>query len=215
MQRFRPIHGCSRPCLRLILSATLLLDPRLLQYAFAQEAQRGNNTQPRPAARADTGESKEARQSSMLELKGKLEKMFDALEEARKEIPRETFDPKVIIDGQPEVGFEGVGKDPIRLFEWVRDNTYVVPYRGVLRDYQGVLMDRVGNSLDRSLLLMRLLSDAGHTKFRLAHAELSDDKAAELLRRARPIPETGAMPLPKPAARRRLGRSFEKIRRQI
>ena len=76
----------------------------------------------------------------------KLENLFDALEEAAKEIPRDTFDPKAIV--------EKVGTDPQKLFEWVRDNTYLVPYRGSLRGPIGVVMDRLGNSLDRSLLLI-------------------------------------------------------------
>jgi hypothetical protein len=56
---------------------------------------------------------------------------------------------------------EQLGRDPQVLFEWVRDNTWWIPYRGVLRGPAGVLMDRLGNSLDRSLLLdSRLASHA-------------------------------------------------------
>ena len=79
----------------------------------------------------------------------KLAKLSDGLEEAVKEIPRDTFDPKAII--------KKVGEDPEKLFEWVRDHTFWVPYRGSLRGPTGVLMDRLGNSLDRSFLLAELL----------------------------------------------------------
>ena len=115
----------------------------------------------------------------------KLEKLFNTLEEAAKEIPRDTFDPQAILDK--------VGKDPIKLFEWVRDNTYLVPYRGTLRGPIGVLMDRLGNSLDRALLLHELLTIAGH-KARLARGTLSRDQAEMVLNKARPIPLGGALP---------------------
>src|SRR2546430_17737840 len=49
---------------------------------------------------------------------------FAALEAAEKQIPRDTFDPAVIVDQ--------VGRDPMKLLEWVRKNTFWVPYRGVL-----------------------------------------------------------------------------------
>src|SRR5271155_3062487 len=75
----------------------------------------------------------------------KLEKLFPMLEKAEREIPRDTFDMQAVIDK--------VGEDPQKLFEWVRDNTYLVPYRGLLRGDKGVLMDRLGNSLDRAMLL--------------------------------------------------------------
>lgn len=105
------------------------------------------------------------------ELIERLENLFDALEDLKDEIPRDTFDPEAII--------EKVGKDPIKLFEWVRDNTYLVPYRGVLRGPIGVLMDRMGNSLDRALLLHELLTRAGHDA-RLGHTTLGVDQAKSL-----------------------------------
>ena len=58
-------------------------------------------------------------------------------------------------------------------FEWVRDHTRPVPYRGVLRGANGVLQDRQGNSLDRSLLLAALLTAQGH-ETRLVRGTLTD-----------------------------------------
>ena len=72
-----------------------------------------------------------------------------------------------------------VGKDRAALFAWVRDQTALVPYRGALRDAAGVMMDRVGNSLDRSLLLAELLRQAG-VEVRLANATLDGDAASKL-----------------------------------
>jgi hypothetical protein len=124
----------------------------------------------------------EARQERVEEAVAKLERLFDALEEAAKEIPRDTFDPQAIVDK--------VGKDPVKLFEWVRDNTFLIPYRGTLRGPIGVLMDRLGNSLDRALLLHELLMLSGH-EARLAHSTLTKEQAEMVLDTARPIPPRG------------------------
>ncbi len=116
-----------------------------------------------------------------------MEKAFDALAAAAKEIPRDTFDPQAIVDH--------VGRDPVKLFEWVRDNTFWVPYQGALRGPTGVLMDRLGNSLDRALLLAKLLQVAGH-EVRLARVDLSEGQAQALLPKLRPVPPE---PLLRPA----------------
>lgn len=82
-----------------------------------------------------------------------LEQAFAALEDARGALSGERSDPQAVL--------EKAGRDPQKLFEWVRDNTHWAPYRGALRGSAGVLMDRVGSSLDRSLLLADLLRAAG------------------------------------------------------
>jgi hypothetical protein len=51
-----------------------------------------------------------------------------------------------------------------------------------------VLLDRVGSNLDRAVLLAELLSRSGH-EVRLAHAELSQDRARELLGKIRSTPD--------------------------
>ena len=112
----------------------------------------------------------------------RLEKLFQLLEEAERQIPRDTFDIKAII--------QKVGTDPLKLFEWVRDETYLVPYRGVLRGDKGVLMDRLGNSIDRTMLLVALLRSVGQT-VQLGHGTLTEKQAKEVLERARPVPKDG------------------------
>ncbi|HEX4793877.1 MAG TPA: hypothetical protein VH370_08805 [Humisphaera sp.] len=123
----------------------------------------------------DAGRAQEALRA----LADRLEKQFKALEAAGAAIPRQSFDPQAIV--------AAVGNDPTKLFEWVRDQTFLVSYRGMLRGPAGVLMDRLGNSLDRSLLLADLLRRAGH-KSRLANAPLSAAQAAELLAGAKDWP---------------------------
>ena len=100
-----------------------------------------------------------------------LERVFQGAEAINAAIPRDTFDVKAVS--------EQLGGDPAGAVEWVRNNTAWVPYRGALRGAAGVLMDRVGNSLDRALLLGELLRNGGHT-VRLAHAILSEQVTTRL-----------------------------------
>jgi len=68
------------------------------------------------------------------------------------------------------------------LLEWVIARTRWTPYEGILRGSDGVLMDRRGNTLDRALLLTRLLEDAGY-ETRLARTRLSRESAGALWER--------------------------------
>ncbi|MBE3133306.1 MAG: hypothetical protein IMZ55_07515 [Acidobacteria bacterium] len=111
----------------------------------------------------------------------RLEYVFEALEAGSRGLRRETFDVAAAADS--------IGNDPAALFTWVRDRTWWVPYHGVLRGPAGVLMDRVGNSLDRSLLLAALLFSSGHTA-RLVHADLTEQEARTLQSRVRAMPES-------------------------
>jgi hypothetical protein len=113
-----------------------------------------------------------------------LERGLQAVAAAEGRLARDRWDPAYVV--------ARLGNDPDTIFQWVKRSTYWVPYRGVLRGPQGVLMDRQGNDLDRALLLSALLKVAGHTT-RLAHGQLSSEQAAALLprlsaRRHRPEP---------------------------
>jgi hypothetical protein len=103
-----------------------------------------------------------------------LDSSLRALGDGYREMPRDTWDLDYVV--------RMVGRDPQRLFAWVQDNTYWIPYKGVLRGPVGVLLDRQGNSLDRAILLAALLQKAGYTA-RLAHGTLEPQEALELLPR--------------------------------
>jgi hypothetical protein len=109
-----------------------------------------------------------------------LGKLVDLIVAEAAELPREEFDPAALASK--------LGKDPQKHFEWVRDHTWWVPYRGLLRGSRGVMLDRVGSNLDRAVLLGDLLRRSGH-KVRLAHAELTATRARELLDRVRSLPK--------------------------
>lgn len=72
-----------------------------------------------------------------------------------------------------------LGEVPLEIFEWVRDETRWLPYAGALRGAEGVLLDRSGSSLDRALLLVALLEEAGHVA-RLVKTELDEDNLRSL-----------------------------------
>ncbi len=110
----------------------------------------------------------------------RLDDAFSAIDQAR----------RTLRDGANQVDavVEQVGRDPEKLFGFVRDHSHFVPYRGVLRGGHGVLLDRLGNSLDRSLLLYTLLRAVGATT-RLARGSLTESQAKQLLRVIRPFPD--------------------------
>ena len=121
-----------------------------------------------------------------------LGRFVDAIVANARMLPREEFDVAARA--------KGLNNDPSRIFEWVRDKTWWAPYRGLLRGSQGVLLDRVGSSLDRAILLGDLLRQSGST-VRLARAQLSESRARELLTQIKPIPERSARTVrPAPAA---------------
>jgi hypothetical protein len=101
-----------------------------------------------------------------------LENSLRALADAERDMPRDRWDPAWVV--------RQVGRHPDSLRRWVAERTAWVPYRGALRGGVGVLMDRRGNSLDRSLLLSELLARAGHGA-RLARMELTASQAEALL----------------------------------
>ena len=101
-----------------------------------------------------------------------LENSLRAVEDGDREAPRDRWDPSYVVEHE--------GTEPQHLVEWVTQQTSWIPYRGELRGPTGVLMDRMGSSLDRALLLATLLKQAGHT-VRLAHGELTRAQAAAAL----------------------------------
>jgi hypothetical protein len=142
-----------------------------------------------------------------------LGKIVDLFVAEANRLPRAEFDPAALA--------ARVGRDPQKLQDWVRDHTYWAPYRGLSRGPKGVMLDRVGNSLDRAVLLGELLRRSGFT-VRLAHAQLSEARARELLANVRPIPAQrrnfvapGAMPAERQRAIAALVPNYDKLTQEL
>lgn len=113
------------------------------------------------------------------------ERLFSAVEASLAELPTDRFEMRAVLElARAEVASNG-GDVVAALFAWVRDETGLAPYRGVLRGPAGVLMDRNGNSLDRALLLRELLLGAGEQAV-LATAQLDAAALARVAAAVRP-----------------------------
>lgn len=114
------------------------------------------------------------------------ETIFSVLESAVDELPKDSFDYAAALAAIGDPSVEAI-------FAWVRDETGFVAYRGALKGAAGALMDREGNSLDRALLLERLLEEGGHSAI-VARATLSgaELEAAVAALRSAPADEAPA-----------------------
>ena len=120
----------------------------------------------------------------------RLERILKIIEADDRQVPRDTFDVDSIL--------AQTGRDPRAILAWVRDHTRWLPYRGCLRGATGVLMDRLGSSLDRAVLLAEMLRRAGHT-VRLAHRVLNDDQVRKYTSAALQVPNGSSSPAESPA----------------
>lgn len=90
----------------------------------------------------------------------------------RVQVNRAAFDLKVMLD---ELDY-----DDQKIINFVRTNIAFEQYAGLLRGPQGTLMSQAGNALDQSVLLAKLLRDAGFDA-RVQRGELSETDARQLL----------------------------------
>lgn len=106
--------------------------------------------------------------------------------EGKRHLNRATFETDPLLD---TLQFEASD-----IISFVRDSIAFEQYPGTLRGPKGTLLSRAGNALDQSVLLAKLLRDAGFDA-RIASAQLPDQLAHELLRQMKlprqPLPSVG------------------------
>src|SRR5439155_10782152 len=95
-----------KPGLCLVLAVILPIDPNVVQHWVASAQ----------AQEASKEAKKELTAEDVKKMADEMARAFQALGAAEKEIPRDTFDPKALV--------EKIGKEPKKIFEWVRDNRY-------------------------------------------------------------------------------------------
>jgi hypothetical protein len=103
-----------------------------------------------------------------------FEALADITDRLVKSLPSDHEDPNVILSQ--------TGLDPVKILAWVKANVRLIPYAGMLRGAPGVLMDRMGNSLDRALFLADLLHRAGYN-VRIAQTRMGSQLAQRLRQR--------------------------------
>ncbi len=121
---------------------------------------------------------------------------------------------------QPAHLAAALGRDPDRIFSYVRDSIAFEPYSGALRGASGTLLAMAGNGLDRAILLASLLEQGKH-KVRYARGTLPEQAADALVasviaaRAARTSPKTDSDPSPLDALNATLVRDYEAVRTRL
>lgn len=113
-----------------------------------------------------------------------IENVIQMAHELRSHINQAAFDPEALLDT--------LNYDSSEIFRFVNNEIAFEQYPGLLRGPVGTLSAQAGNALDQSVLLAKLLRDAGYDA-RIAGARLSEEQARTLLR------ELLRSPRPKPA----------------
>ncbi len=111
--------------------------------------------------------------SSFSEARERLTSFFDQVRTLQSSVDRSQFDLEALL--------VKLDYDESNIIGFVSDDIYFEQYAGLLRGPVGTLMSRAGNSLDQSVLLAKLLNDAGF-ETRIARGTLSEKDTGSLLR---------------------------------
>ncbi len=115
--------------------------------------------------------SAEVNQTENQQNLAQFNELYDGIEFAIDQLDRTQFDLSALS--------ETLEKDPTVVATWVRDHIAWVPYQGLLKGSEGTLIAGQGNSLDRAVLLARLLINEGY-KTRVVGASVEKNIKSEL-----------------------------------
>ena len=156
-------------------NATLCLTLSLfIAFPPALLAQAGIQSTP-DSAQNDAGPNL----NQYLAARARMDKLFALLAQARAQLKRSTFDPEALLD---ELDYEAQGA-----IDYVKNRIRFEQYIGLMRGPVGTLMNRGGNALDQSVLLAKLLNDAGF-ETRIAVGSLSDEQVKLIFQSALSAP---------------------------
>lgn len=125
-----------------------------------------------------SGQASASRTSTHSDVEG-LNSHIDTVEAMRRLVDRSQFDPEALMD---RLDWEAA-----EIVRFVRREINYEQYPGLLRGPRGTLRARAGNALDQSVLLAKLLKDAGY-EARIQRTSITGEQAARLLRQMRPRP---------------------------
>jgi hypothetical protein len=118
------------------------------------------------------GTVRESSADSHDEIHSHIDSVYQLSSELETNLDRSQFDLEALLDL--------LDYDDKQIVEFVQQQINFQAYEGVLRGPQGTLISRSGNSLDQSLLLARLLKDAGYDA-RIARGKLQIDQSKALI----------------------------------
>lgn len=124
-------------------------------------------------ARADDDGPKDAAIASLQKAQEELATVSRALAAMRATLDPKEFDLDAVT--------ASLESDPAKCIAFVRDRIKLEPYRGLLRGARGTLIAGAGNSLDRAMLLAKLLLGKGGPTVRIVHGALAKEDAEALL----------------------------------
>jgi hypothetical protein len=131
------------------------------------------------------GESSAPAFDEYIAAKARLDKMFALLAQARSQIDRSSFDLDALLD---KLDYEAQD-----IIDFVKNEIRFEQYPGLLRGPTGTLMSRGGNALDQSVVLAKLLNDAGF-EARIAGGKLTADQSNLLFNTSLTAPPRNAEP---------------------
>ena len=193
-----------------LVGSAAMLTHRVTRANRKSSAPRNDKAEVKSSGSAVSGATAPAADSAPIEISRRGPGLKpSSLESFHFPVPR-TFD---LAHVQPEYFAAALDKDPVRIFEFVRDQIRYEAYEGCLRGPRGTLLAMAGNSVDRAELLAAMLQASGN-RVRYVRGTLSTNDARDLVTQmwAKP-PESQPQSHPSPASKLALEKLIAGVKR--